>query len=40
MNKKHKGLRKGAAGMEFQDYVKRINSIKEIETLGHSPNEK
>ena len=40
VNKKHKGLRKGAAGMEFEDYAKRINSIIEIETFGHLPNEK
>ena len=40
VNKKHKGLRKGATGMEFEDYVKRINSIKEIETFGQLPMEK
>ena len=40
VNKKHKGLGKGAASMEFEDYAKRINSIKEIETFGHLPNEK
>ena len=40
VNKKHKGLRKGATGMEFEDYVKRINSIKEIETFGQLPVEK
>ena len=39
-NKKHKGLRKGVTGMEFKDYAKRINLIKEIETFGHLPNEK
>ena len=40
VNKKHKGLGKGAAGMEFEDYTKRTSSIKEIETFGHLPNEK
>ena len=30
VNKKHKGLRKGASGMEFEDYAKRINSIRDI----------
>ena len=40
VNKKHKGLRKDAAGMEFEDYAKRINSIIEIETFGHLLNEK
>ena len=30
VSKKHKGLRKGAPGMEFEDYAKRINSVKEI----------
>ena len=25
VNKKHKGLRKGAASMEFEDFAKRIN---------------
>ena len=37
LNKKHKGLRKGALGMEFEDYAKRINSIREIENLSKSP---
>ena len=40
VNKKHKGLRKDAPGMEFEDYAKRINSIIEIETFGHLLNEK
>ena len=40
VNKKHKGLRKDAAGMEFEDYAKRINLIIEIETFGHLLNEK
>ena len=33
INKKYKSLRKGAKGMEFENYSKRINSIKEIETF-------
>ena len=36
VNKKHKVLRKGAKGMEFKNYSKRINSIKEIETFGQT----
>lgn len=40
VNKKHKGLRKGAPGMDFQGYSKRINSIKENETFGSQPAEK
>ena len=40
VNKKHKGLRKGARGMAFEDYAKRINSIREIETSGQLPKEK
>ena len=39
MNKKHKGLRKGAPGMELEDYVRKTNSIK-IETFGQLPKEK
>ena len=33
MNKKLKRLRKGAPGMEFENYSRRINSIAKIETL-------
>ena len=40
VNRKSKGLRKGTAGMEFEDYAKRINSIKEIETFGQLAMEK
>ena len=40
VNQKHKGLRKGAVGMEFENYSKRINSIKEIETFGQLSLEK
>ena len=40
VNKKHKGLREGAAAMEFEDYAKRKNSVKEIETFGQLPEEK
>ena len=38
VNKKQ--AEKRAAGMEFEDYVKRINLIKEIETFAHLLNEK
>ena len=40
VNKKHKGLRKGAVGMEFEKYSKQMNSIKEKETFGQLPKEK
>ena len=40
VNKKHKGLRKSAPGMDFKNYSKRINSIKQIETFGILPAEK
>ena len=40
VNKEHKGLKKGASRMEFEDYAKRINSIREIETFGQLPKEK
>ena len=37
---KHKGLRKGALGMELENYAKRINSVKDIETYGQNLPEK
>ena len=40
VNKKHKGLRKGGPGMEFESYLKRINSIADIETFGQLSAEK
>ena len=40
VNKKHKGLRMGASGMDFEDYSKMINSIIEIETFGSLLTEK
>ena len=40
VNKKHKSLRKGASGIEFEDYAKRINSIREIEIFRQLPNQK
>ena len=40
VNKKYEGLRKGASGIELEDYAKRINLIREIETLGQLPKEK
>ena len=32
-NKKHKGHRNGALGMEFENYAKRINVVKELKHL-------
>ena len=40
VNQKHKGPRKGAVGMEFENYSKQINSIKEVETFGQLSLEK
>ena len=40
VNKNYKGLRKGAQGMKFENYSRRINSIKEIETFGQLTHEK
>ena len=40
VNKKHKGLRKGGLGMVFENYSKRINSIKKFETFGQLPQKK
>ena len=40
ISKKHKSLRKGARGMEFENYSKRINSVQEIETFGQLTQEK
>lgn len=34
VNKNYKGPRKGAQRMKFENYSRRINSIKEIETFG------
>ena len=40
VNKKQKGLRKGALEMEFENYSRRINSIADIETFGQLSAEK
>ena len=40
INKKHKGLRKGARGMEFENYSEKINSVQEIETFGQLTQDK
>ena len=40
VNKKYKGLRKGAAGMEFENYPRRINFVNEIESFGQTINKK
>ena len=40
MSINHKGLKKGVAGMEFENYSSRINSVNETESFGHAINEK
>ena len=40
VNKIYKGLRKVAKGMGFENYSRRINQIKEIETFGQLTQEK
>ena len=40
VNKKRKGLKKGPKGMEFKNYAKRINSVRDIETFGQLSQEK
>ena len=40
VNKKHKGLRKSAPRMEFENCSRRINSTAEIETFGQLSAEK
>ena len=40
VNKKHKELRKGVAGMESEKHSGRINSVNEVESFGHAINEK
>ena len=35
INKKHKGLKKGVPSMEFEDYAKRINFIREMKHLAN-----
>ena len=39
-NRKHNGLRKAALRMEFENYTRRINSVKDIETFGQNLPEK
>ena len=39
-NRKHNGPRKAALGMEFENYTRRINSVKDIETFGQNLPEK
>ena len=34
-NKKHKGLKKGYAGMNYETFAKRINSLRDIKSFGH-----
>ena len=40
VNKKHKGIKICAAGMECENYSRRINSVNETESSGHAVNEK
>ena len=40
INKKHKGIRKNALGMEFINYANRILSLNDHEELHGSPSEK
>ena len=40
VSKKHKGLRKGAAGMEFENYTRGINYVNENESFGPTINGK
>ena len=37
---KQKGLTKGALGMEFENYAKGINSVKDVKTFGQNLPEK
>lgn len=34
VNKIHKGLKEGSEGVEFENYAKRINSVRGIEISG------
>ena len=40
VNKKRKGLKKGLKGMDFENYAKRINSVKDIKRFGQLSQEK
>ena len=40
VNEKHKGLKKGSNGIEFENYAKRINSVRDIKTFGQLSQEK
>ena len=40
VNKKYKGLRKGAPGMEFENYSRRTNSIADTKSFGQLSVEK
>lgn len=39
MDKKHKGLKKGNKGMDFENYTKKIHSIKDIGNFRQLPQE-
>ena len=38
--KKHKGLKKGALGMDFESYAKKTNALKDIKSFGQLEKEK
>ena len=38
-NKKHKEIKKGAKGMDFENYTGRIKSLKNFETFEHPKNK-
>ena len=40
INKKHKGIKKGTAGMNFDAHAKRIMSLHEHETVSKKKKEK
>ena len=39
LNKKHKGIKKGSNGMEFEIFSKRINSLVNFNTFEKPPSE-
>ena len=39
-NKKHKGLKNGAKGVEYESYTKRTNLLRDIERFGQLKRER
>ena len=39
LNKKHKGIKKGAKGMDYENYAERIKSLKKFETYENPKND-